>query len=76
MEEHEVAIVEIMEIDKHLKCNIVFPAIYEYCDNANEILETEFLIKKNNQTRKDQYRKQRKFLTSKEMQKFIKNESQ
>ena len=45
MEEHEVKTVEIEESD--VNDEFSFPAVYEYCDRADELLETEEMIKKN-----------------------------
>ena len=45
MEEHEVKTVEIEESD--IDEEFSFPAVYEYCDRADELLETEEMIRKN-----------------------------
>lgn len=45
MEEHEVKTVEIEESDVNEEFS--FPAVYEYCDRADELLETEEMIRRN-----------------------------
>ena len=45
MEEHEVKTAEIEESD--IDEEFSFPAVYEYCDRADELLETEEMIRKN-----------------------------
>ena len=50
MEEHEVQTVEIEEFD--INEEFSFEAVYEYCDRADELLETEEMIRKNSSSRK------------------------
>lgn len=45
MEEHEVQTVEIEESD--INEDFSFLAVYEYCGRADELLETEEMIRKN-----------------------------
>ncbi len=45
MEEHEVQTVEIEEFN--INGEFSFMAVYEYCDRADELLETEEMIRKN-----------------------------
>lgn len=47
MEEHEVQMVEIEESAMKGDRKISFQAIYEYCSRADELLETEEMIRKN-----------------------------
>ena len=47
MEEHEVQTVEIEESANIGEMEISFQAIYEYCNRADEFLETEDLIRRN-----------------------------
>ncbi|UNC93498.1 type II TA system antitoxin MqsA family protein [Candidatus Contubernalis alkaliaceticus] len=64
MEEHEVDIVEIVEQEIFKGEELSFNSIYEYCANADELLETEEMIKKNSLAMKDAYRKKVGLLTS------------
>lgn len=50
MEEHEVQTVEIEESD--INEELSFLAVYEYCDRADELLETEEMIRKNSDSLK------------------------
>ncbi|MDD2433490.1 MAG: hypothetical protein PHX01_07385, partial [Clostridia bacterium] len=47
MEEHEVDIVEVMEETVYKGEVLSFNAVYEYCINADEYLETEEMIRAN-----------------------------
>jgi hypothetical protein len=47
MEEHEVQMVEVEESAMKGDVEISFQAIYEYCNRADEFLETEDLIRRN-----------------------------
>lgn len=47
MEEHEVQIVKVEEIAMRGEVEVSFQAIYEYCSRADELLETEDLIRRN-----------------------------
>lgn len=64
MEEHEVDTMEIMETEIFKDEEVSFTAIYEYCLNADEYLETEEMIKANNLAMKDAYREKVGLLTS------------
>lgn len=47
MEEHEVRTVIITESEEFKAEVVSFDAIYEYCDHADEYLETEDMIRAN-----------------------------
>ncbi len=67
MEEHEVDTVEVMETETFKDEEVSFMAIYEYCSNVDEYLETEEMIKTNGLAMKDAYRKKVGLLTSGEI---------
>ena len=67
MEEHEVDIIEEIDNEVYRGEDVHFIAIYEYCSNADEYLETEEMIKVNNLAMKDAYRKKIGLLTSTEI---------
>ena len=67
MEEHDVDTVEVIDNEIFKNIEVEFPAIYEYCSNADEYLETEEMIKLNNLSMKDAYRKKVGLLTSYEI---------
>jgi putative zinc finger/helix-turn-helix YgiT family protein len=67
MEEHEVSTVEVIDNENYKGEDISFSAIYEYCSNADEYLETEEMIKANNLAMKDAYREKVGLLTSGEI---------
>ena len=50
MEEHEVKTVEILETEMVKEKEVQFKAIYEYCERADELLETEALIRLNSKS--------------------------
>lgn len=50
MEEHEVKTVEMLETEIIKEKEIEFKAIYEYCERADELLETEDLIRLNSKS--------------------------
>jgi len=52
MEEHEVQMVEVEESAMKGDGEISFQAIYEYCNRADEFLETEDLIRRNSSAMK------------------------
>ena len=64
MEEHEVNTVEIVDQELFKGEEVSFNSIYDYCSNADELLETEEMIKKNSLAMKDAYRKKVGLLTS------------
>lgn len=67
MEEHEVQTI-ILDINEEFKgLEVSIDATYEYCDKADEYLETEDMIKTNSLTMKDAYREKVGLLTSKEI---------
>lgn len=67
MEEHEVHTV-ILEVTEEFKSEEVsFDATYEYCDQADEYLESEDMIKANSLAMKDAYREKLGILTSKDI---------
>lgn len=57
MEEHEVDIVEVVDTEIFKDEEVSFSAVYEYCSNADEYLETEEMIKSNCTAMKDAYLK-------------------
>lgn len=64
MEEEDVDIVEVTDTEIYKGQEISFKAVYEYCKNADEYLETEELIKINCLSMKNEYRKKLGLLTS------------
>lgn len=52
MEEHEVKTVQITEEVEQRGKEICFKAIYEYCELADELLETEEMIRINSHAMK------------------------
>ena len=50
MEEHEVKTVEILENEMVKEKEVQFKAIYEYCERADELLETEDFIRLNSKS--------------------------
>lgn len=67
MEEEDVDIVEVTDTEIYKGEEISFKAIYEYCSNADEYLETEEMIKINCLSMKNEYRKKLGLLTSDEI---------
>lgn len=67
MEEHKVDIVEVNEQETFKGIEVEFPATYEYCSNTDEYLETEDMIRINNLTLKDAYRRIVGLLTSEDI---------
>jgi putative zinc finger/helix-turn-helix YgiT family protein len=67
MEEHEVQTVILDDTEEFKGEKVSFEAIYEYCNNADEYLETEEMIKANSLAMKDTYREKIGLLTSKEI---------
>lgn len=67
MEVHDVDNVEVMETEIFKDVEVSFTAVYEYCSNGDEYLETEELVKTNSLAMKDAYRKKVGLLTSGEI---------
>lgn len=67
MEEHDVDIVEVIDNEIFKGEEVAFTSTYEYCSNADELLETEEMIKANSLAMKDAYRKKVGLLTSSEI---------
>jgi len=57
MEEHEVDTVEIVDHEIFKGEEVSFTSTYEYCSNADELLETEEMIKTNSLAMKYAYQK-------------------
>lgn len=64
MEEHEVYTVLITDTVVFKGKEVSFNGIYEYCENSEELMETEEMIKKNKLTMIDIYREEVGLLTS------------
>ncbi len=67
MEKHNIDIVEINEIEVFKGKEVEFKAVYEYCEYADEILQTEEMIKSNKLKMIDVYRLEVGLLTSSEI---------
>ncbi|HOV26026.1 MAG TPA: DUF4065 domain-containing protein [Pseudobacteroides sp.] len=67
MEEHEVQTVILKDKEEYKGEVVSFDSIYEYCNNADEYIETEEMIKANSLAMKDAYRKKVGLLTSSEI---------
>lgn len=67
MEEHEIQTVVMKDTEEFKGMDVTFDAFYEYCDQSDELLEAEDMIKKNSLAMKDAYRKQVNLLTSEEI---------
>jgi len=67
MEEHNVDIVEVKEKEVFKGEEVEFTATYEHCSHTDEYLENEDMIKANNLSLKDAYRKKLGLLTSSEI---------
>lgn len=67
MEEHDIDTVEVMETEIFKDEEVSFKAIYEYCCNGDEYLETEEMVKANSLAMKDAYRKKVGLLASGEI---------
>lgn len=64
MQEHIVDVVEEEEQETFHGLKVTFNALYEYCPNTDEYLETEEMIRSNGLAVKDAYRKAVGLLTS------------
>jgi putative zinc finger/helix-turn-helix YgiT family protein len=67
MEEHDVYKVQKTETLDFKNKDIIYEALYEYCEYADELLETEEMIKQNKLMMIDEYRKQDGLLTSNDL---------
>ncbi len=67
MEYHSVATVEVEDEEAFKGEEVVFQAIYVYCSNIDEYLETEDMIRRNSRAMKDAYREKVGLLTSREI---------
>lgn len=67
METHDVCEVEVVEKNIFKNEEVEYVATYEYCSNTDEYSETEEMIKKNDLSFKDAYRKKVGLLTSSEI---------
>ncbi len=64
MDEHDVHTVSITEKVAFKGKNICYNAIYEYCENSDELMETEEMIKENKLAMIDNYRVEVGLMTS------------
>ncbi len=64
LEEHQVQIVETDERETFKDTEVRFKAVYQYCENTDEFLENEDMIRANSLAIKDAYRNQAGLLTS------------
>ncbi len=55
MEVHNVRIVEIIEEELYKDVKVWFPATYKLCDNTNELIEDEEMIRNNSLAMKSSY---------------------
>ena len=53
MEEHEFKTVEVLETEMVKEKEVQFKAIYEYCERADELLETEDFIRLNSKSMRE-----------------------
>lgn len=67
MEVHEIQTVKLTETEEYKGEEVTFDATYEYCDHADEYLESEEMIKANSLAMKDAYREKAGLLTSGEI---------
>lgn len=67
MQEHDVQTVMIQEENEFKGERVNFDAIYEYCENEDQLLETEELQRRNDISFKDAYRSAVGLLTSKDI---------
>lgn len=64
MEEHNVNIVEVEEQVTYKHLEVEYLSIYEYCEDSDEYIETEDMIRTNSLSMKDAYRRKVGLLTS------------
>lgn len=67
MKKHLVKEIEVVEDNIFRNENIEFKAVYEYCTNTEEYIESEEMIRINDLSMKDAYRKKMNLLTSVEI---------
>ena len=67
MEEHEIQTVIMKDTEEFKGESVSFEAVYEYCDQTDELLEIEDFIKQNSLAMKDAYRETVNLLTSEEI---------
>ena len=67
MEVHEVQTVMLTDTEEYKGEEVTFKATYEYCNHADEYLESEEMIKANSLAMKDAYRERAGLLTSGEI---------
>ena len=67
MEEHQVQKVEVTEENQYKDKRVSYPAVYEYCPNAEEFVAEEEMIDANDISFKDAYRESEGLLTSEEI---------
>lgn len=67
MEEHEVSVVQIEKSVKYNDELVNYNAIYEYCEETDDLTATEEMIRTNDISMKDAYREQKGLMTSREI---------
>jgi len=67
MEEHEVKTVRVTDIEEFKGEEVSFESTYEYCDDDDEFIESEEMIRSNSLAMKDAYREKVGLLTSKDI---------
>ena len=67
MKEHQVDTVEVIDTEIFKDEEVSFISTYEFCDDADEYLESEEMIKANSQAMRDAYRKKMGLLTPSEI---------
>ena len=67
MQEHEIHTVQIKDENIFKGEKVEFDAIYEYCDQADELYSTEEMMSENDISMKNAYRKMKGMLTSDEI---------
>lgn len=67
MEEHEVSIVQMEKCVKYNEEMVNYVATYEYCEETDYLTATEEMIRTNDISMKDAYRKQNGLMTSSEI---------
>lgn len=67
MEEHEVKVVKVIEATTFKGIKINYPAIYNYCDLAEEFYSSEDMLNTNNINMKNAYRKSMGLLSTDEI---------
>ena len=64
MDEHDVQNASISEMVAFKGRKVTYNAVYEYCENSDELMETEEMIKQNKLTMIDSYREEVGLMTS------------